>query len=64
MEVFIERVHKTKIVHFKGTVKELLKKMDINPVVVLVVRNNELLAEDDILKTKDNIRILSVVSGG
>jgi len=64
MKVFIERVNKTKTVQFKGKVKDLLKRLNINPVVVLVVRNSELLTEDDVLSNKDEIKIMSVVSGG
>ncbi len=64
MKVYIERQNKTKTVQFKGKVKDLLKKLSINPVVVLVVRNNELLAEDEMLKNTDHVKIISVVSGG
>jgi sulfur carrier protein ThiS len=64
MKVYIERENKTKTIHCRGKVVDVLKKLNINPVVVLVVRNNELLAEDDVLKDTDSIKILSVVSGG
>ena len=43
---------------------DLLKKLNINPVTVLVARNNELILEDEKLKNNDNIKILSVISGG
>ena len=42
----------------------LLKKIDINPETVLVVRKDELLTEDRKLRNEDEVRILSVVSGG
>lgn len=64
MKVFIEQTNKTKQFSFKGNVKMLLKKLHINPVVVLVVRNNGLVTENDILRNTDDIKILSVVSGG
>ena len=43
---------------------DLLKKLNINPVTVLVARNNELILEDEKLKNNDGIKILSVISGG
>lgn len=64
MKVFIERLNKTRTVQFKGRVKDLLKKLNLNPVVVLVVRNSELLTEDAVLSNADEIKIISVVSGG
>ena len=43
---------------------DLLKKLNINPVTVLVARNNEWILEDEKLKNNDGIKILSVISGG
>ncbi|MBI2101178.1 MoaD/ThiS family protein [Candidatus Woesearchaeota archaeon] len=43
---------------------DLLKKLKINPVTVIVSRNNELILEDERLKDNDEIKILSVISGG
>ena len=45
-------------------VADLLKKLNINPVTVIVSRNSELILEDEKLKNGDEIRILSVISGG
>jgi sulfur carrier protein ThiS len=42
----------------------LLNKLKINPVTVIVSRNNELILGDEKLKNDDEIRILSVISGG
>jgi len=42
----------------------LLDKLKINPVTVIVSRENELITEEERLKDKDKIRILSVISGG
>ena len=44
--------------------KDLLKKMEINPVTVIVSRNNDVVLEDEKLKDKDDIKIISVISGG
>jgi len=53
-----------KNIDFEGLASELLKKLDINPETVLVVRNNELINSDENLSNNDNIKIVSVVSGG
>ena len=45
-------------------VLDLLKKLDINPVTVIISRNNELILEDEKLNNNDEIKILSVISGG
>ncbi|MBU0757959.1 MAG: MoaD/ThiS family protein [Nanoarchaeota archaeon] len=49
---------------FKGKVMNLLKELGINPETVVVTKDNELITEEDILDDSDEIRILSVVSGG
>lgn len=64
MNIYIEKKNKTISMKFKGSVKELLQKLKINPETVLVARNNELVTEDTILNNSDNIKILSVISGG
>ncbi len=45
-------------------VSDLLKKLGINPVTVIVARNGELILEGEKLNDCDNIKILSVISGG
>ncbi len=67
MELIIkrEREQSREKISFSGkTVKELLLKLKLNPETVLVVRKEEVLTEDELLKNKDEIEILSVVSGG
>lgn len=64
MKVFIERSKKSVDVMFKGKVVALLNKLEINAETVLVTRNNVLLTEEDMVKETDEIRILSVISGG
>ncbi|MBI3052191.1 MoaD/ThiS family protein [Candidatus Woesearchaeota archaeon] len=49
---------------FKGTVAELLEQLKINKGTVLVTRDNELLTSDEKVEDADEIRILSVISGG
>ncbi len=60
-----ERTNKTEIISFKGkTVKELLGQLKINSETVLVIRNSEVITEDETLADKDQLKLLSVVSGG
>ncbi|MDD4878393.1 MAG: MoaD/ThiS family protein [Candidatus Nanoarchaeia archaeon] len=63
MKVYIEKTGKT--ANAKApSVAALLKKLNINPVTVLVVKNGALVTEDAKLAENDTVKILSVVSGG
>ena len=65
MKIYIERSKETKEINKdKIKVKELLKLLNIPENTVLVTKNNELVTEDSILEKKDNIKLLSVISGG
>ena len=65
INVFIDKENKNKIIELENnSVSELLEKLKINPVTVIVSRNNELILEDEKLKDNDEIKILSVISGG
>ncbi len=63
MKVYIEREDKEVKIKARN-VKELLKKLNINPITVLVAKNNELVTEDVKLSEKDEVKIISVISGG
>ena len=66
VSVFIDRENKNANLELgsNSIVLDLLKKLSINPVTVIVSRNNELILEDEKLENNDEIRILSVISGG
>ena len=66
VSVFIDRENKNATLELENNsaVRDLLKKININPVTVIVSRNNELILEDEKLNDKDEIKILSVISGG
>ena len=64
MKVTIEREQTTKNITFNGTVQALLQTLQINEETVLVVRNNEVLTQEERLNNEDIIDILSVISGG
>lgn len=58
--------HPVREVDMKGPrrVRELLKELDLLPEAVLVVRGDELVTEDDMLRDDDHIEIRPVMSGG
>ena len=64
MKVFIEREGKEKTLKFQGKVIELLRKLKINSETVLVTRDSELLTDDEKITNSDDIKIISVISGG
>ena len=64
MEIFDERKQATLKIDFSGNLAELLNQLEINPITIIVTRNNEVLTNDEILNNNDRIEILSVVSGG
>ena len=66
VSAFIDRENRNTNIELdkNSIVADLLKKLNINPVTVIVSRNNELILEDEKLKDRDKIQILSVISGG
>ena len=63
MKVFIEKDNKNVSIKARDG-RELLKKLDINPSNIILVKNDEVILEDEKLDDNDDIKILSVVSGG
>ena len=63
MKVIIEKTNEI-VEHNPCKVEELLKDLKINPDTVLVAKNNEVVLLDENLSENDEIKILSVVSGG
>lgn len=65
LTIVTERTGTKEKIDFSGkNVKELLQQLNINLETVIITRKNLVLTEEDILKDKDKIEILSVVSGG
>jgi len=58
--------HPVREVEVKGPrrVREVLKELNLLPESVLVVRGDELVTEDELLKDEDRIEIRPVISGG
>ena len=63
MKVFIERENKHLELDAK-TGLELLNKLEINPEEVILIRNNEVMLSEEEINSDDEIKVLSVVSGG
>lgn len=68
MKIYIEKDSKSLNLSIKKSEKidgkKLLIKLKINPSSVILVKNDEVVLEDEIFENKDEIKILSVVSGG
>jgi sulfur carrier protein len=58
--------HPRRETEIKGpkTVGQLLKRLDLLPEAVLVIRGDELVTEDEALREDDTIEIRPVISGG
>jgi len=64
MRIVFKRTGKEKQVHFEGTAQTLLRKLKLNPEVVVLVKNASPITLDEKLNDTDRIDILSVGSAG
>lgn len=64
MEIHIESTEEKKNIKFKGSAADLLKKLEINPETVVVIKNNTMITNEEILDNQDEVHILSIISGG
>ena len=64
MKVYIEKEQKKLEIDFSGTADSLIKQLSLNKETVIVVVNNNLVTEDEVLVNSDEVKFLSVVSGG
>lgn len=64
MKIILEKDKEEKNIEFEGTCEELLEKLEINSEEVLIIKNKELVTLDEPCTNSDEIKILSVVSGG
>jgi sulfur carrier protein len=46
------------------TIRDALLKLDILPESVILVKNGELITDDEILEDGDKIKLVAVISGG
>jgi len=63
VNVFMQR-EKKRIKIDACSVRELLNKLKLNPGTVIIAKNNEVVIEDELLNSDDDIRIVPVISGG
>ncbi|MBW2983007.1 MoaD/ThiS family protein [Candidatus Woesearchaeota archaeon] len=63
MKVYVERVKEWRESD-ASSVKALLDEVGVDVESVLVVRNGSLVAGDASLQPEDEVRVLSVISGG
>ena len=47
-----------------SSITDLAKKMKVNLEEVIIIKNDELVTEESEIKDKDQIKFLSVISGG
>lgn len=66
MKYFLEKdnAHFEEEISKEISIKEFLKKKDISNESVILIKNGEIVLEDEILNNLDELKILSVVSGG
>ena len=63
VKVFVERENKLIKINAR-TAKQIMKILNINPETVLIVKNNELILAEDLLKDDDELKLLSIISSG
>lgn len=65
IRVFIERYYTENNIEFNGNnVKDLLNMLNLDSSRFIVVKNGEIVTEDDTINDGDYIKILDSVSGG
>ena len=64
MRVIIEKEEKTVEMTHAGDARSLLAALSILPETVLIVRDGELITEEDDVSDAGTIELLSVISGG
>ncbi len=66
VKIFLEKENSQKILEVpkNQTIEYVLKKLKINPQTVIVVKNGEVVTEQETIREKDELKILSVKLGG
>lgn len=64
--MFIQRLRETRIIDLEddSRIEDLLKMLKISASEVVPVRNGVIVTEKELLREGDEVRLLSVVSGG
>lgn len=64
MKIWIERENKTIEKSFSGRGADLLKELNLYNEEVVISKNGEVVSENEELADSDEIKLLSVISGG
>jgi sulfur carrier protein ThiS len=62
--VFIERTKANAQHEFSGKISALLERLGVNPETIVVVKNGAVVSEDERCGDGDELKLLSVISGG
>lgn len=62
--IHIERERRDEERDFSGRIKELMAELKVNPATVVVVKNGEVVSEEERCEGADELKFLSVISGG
>jgi sulfur carrier protein len=64
MKVIIRRPRREVEMSGSRRVRDLLQELKINPESVLVVRGDELLTPDELVRDEETVEVVSAISGG
>ncbi len=64
MKVIIRRPRRDVDMPGSRRVRDLLQELQINPETVLVVRGEDLLTPDELIKDEETIEVVPAISGG
>ncbi|MFQ5989830.1 MAG: MoaD/ThiS family protein [Candidatus Methylomirabilales bacterium] len=64
MKVIIRRPRREVEMSGSRRVRDLLKELQINPETVLVVRGEDLLTPDEVIKDEETVEVVPAISGG
>ena len=60
----MENDREEEIIIEKTSVKDILKRLDIDPFEAIVMKKGEIILESDIITNEDEIKIINVIHGG
>lgn len=64
MKIILRREKEIKEIKGEYKVSEILKILNLNPETVIIVKGEEILTPDKIVKDDEEIEIIPVISGG
>lgn len=64
MKVIIRRPRREVEILGSRRVRDLLRELQINPETVLVVRGQDLLTPDEVVRDEETVEVVSAISGG